>query len=120
MTQLEDKCHTMEQAITRFMVKFDTLRQKGLPNPLVINDRLMPHEDYDKINREVAKEQANSSSMKGMPTGKVLYQAFENLFYLQHEVNHLFVNKPTFAKYTETDEVYRRMVNIKLPNAKTW
>ena len=48
MTQLEDKCQTIELAIIRFMVKFDVLRQKGLPNPLVINDRLMKHEDYDK------------------------------------------------------------------------
>lgn len=82
MTQLEEKCQTMELAIARFMVKFDALRQKGVPNPLMINDRLMAHEDYDKKIREVAKEEANNSSMKGIPTGKVVYQSFENLFYL--------------------------------------
>lgn len=58
--------------------------------------------------------------MKGMPTGKVLYRTFENLFYLQHEVKQFFVNMPTFAKYTEAGEIYRKMVNIKLPNADTW
>lgn len=120
MTQLEEKCKTMELAIARFMVKFDALRQKGLPNPLVINDRLMAHEDYDKKIREVEKEQANNSSMKGIPARKVFYQTFENLFYLQHEVKHLFINKPTFAKYTKNDEIYGRMVNIKLPNAESW
>ena len=73
MTQLEDKCQTMDLAITRFMVKFNILRQKGLPNPLVIIDRLMKHEVYDKKIKEVAKEQASNSSMKGMLTGKVLY-----------------------------------------------
>jgi len=57
--------------------------------------------------------------MEGMPTRKVLYQTFENLFYLQHEVKHLFVNKCTFSKYIEVDEIYRRMVNIKLPNENT-
>ena len=41
MIQLEDKFQNMEISITRFMIKFDVLRQKGLPNPLVINDRLM-------------------------------------------------------------------------------
>ena len=56
MTQLEDKCQNMELEITRFMVKFDVLRQKFLPNPLVINYILMKHEDYDKKMREVAKE----------------------------------------------------------------
>ena len=68
MIQLEEKCQTMELAIARFMVKFDALRQKCMPNPLVINDRLMPHEDYDKKIREVEKEQANSSTMKGIAT----------------------------------------------------
>jgi len=110
----------MDLAIGRFMVKFDALRQKGLPNPLVINDRLIPHEDYDKRIREVANGQAKNSSMKGMPMRKVLYQDFENLFYLQHERKHVFVNNPTFEKYTEVDEVYRRMVNIKLQDTKTW
>ena len=68
----------------------------------------------------MARDQVNTSSMKGMPIGKVLYQTFENLFYLQHEVKHLFVNKPTFAKYTEEDEIYRKMINIQLPDAETW
>jgi len=102
------------------MVKFEILRQNGLPNPLVINDKLMTQEDYNKKIREVPRDQMNTSSMKGIPTRKVLYQTFENLFYLQHEVKLLFVNKPTFAKYTEADEIYRKMLNIKLLDAETW
>ena len=58
--------------------------------------------------------------MKGIPTGKVLHHTFENLFYLQHEVNHLFINKPTFSKYTEAGETYRGMVKIKLPDEEVW
>ena len=59
----------MEVSITRFMVKFDTLRQKDLPNPLVIHEKLMKQDDYDKNMREVAKEQANNSTMQGIPIG---------------------------------------------------
>ena len=58
--------------------------------------------------------------MKGMATGKLLYLSFENMFYLQHEVNHLFINKPTFATYIEADEIYGRMVKIKLPDEEAW
>ena len=58
--------------------------------------------------------------MKGIPTSKVLYKTFENLFYLQHEVKHLIVNNPTFTKYTEADEIYKKMLNIKLPDVETW
>ena len=90
----------MELTVNRFLNKFDVLRQKGLPNPLEINEKHIRHEDYDKKLREVAKETSNISWMKGIPTGKVLLQTLENFFYLQHEVNHLFVNKPTFAKYS--------------------
>ena len=82
MMNLEDKCQTMQLAIYRFMVKFYVLRQKVLPNPLVINDKLMPQEDYNRRIKEVAMDQENNSSMKGIPTRKVLYQTFENLFYL--------------------------------------
>lgn len=49
MVQLEEKCQNMQLTVDRFMVKFDVLRQKGLPNPLVANDRLMKHEDYDHL-----------------------------------------------------------------------
>ena len=86
----------MGMAITRFMIKFDVLRPKDLPNPLVINDKLMKQDDYDKKIREFSKEQVKNSALQGIPIGKVLYKNFENLFYLQHEVKHIFVNKPTF------------------------
>lgn len=120
MMNLEENCKTMQLAIDKFMVKFDVLRQKGLPNPLVINDKLMPQENYNRRIRKVDRDQVNTSSMKGIPTGKVLYQTFETLFYLQHVVKHLFVNRPTFSKYTEVDEIYRKMVNIQLRDADTW
>lgn len=80
----------------------------------------MTQEEYNRKIRDVAIDQVNTSSMKGIPTGKVLYQTFENLFYLWHEVKHLFVNKPTFTKYMEANEIYRKMINIQLPHAKTW
>jgi len=40
----------------------------------------------------------------------------ENLFFLEHEVKHLFITKPNFAKYIEADEIYRRIMNVKLPD----
>ena len=55
-----------------------------------------------------------------VPTRKVLLQTLENFFYIQHEVNHPFMNKPTFSKYTEAAEIYQRMLKIKLPDKETW
>jgi len=64
MLNLEEKCHNMQVAIDRFMAKFQILRDKGLPSPMVINDKLMTQLDYSDKLRRMAKEQANSSSIK--------------------------------------------------------
>jgi len=120
MLNLEEKCHYMQVAIDRFMAKFQIFREKCLPSPLVINDKHMTQLDYGNRLRQLAKEQASSSSIKALRTGKVLYNTFKNLFFLEHEIKHLFLTKPNFAKYTEADEIYRRMMNVKLPNAKWW
>ena len=84
---------------------------------MVINEKLMTQLDYDTRLRILAKEQASSSSTKALPTSKVFYNTFENLFFLEHEVKHLFLTKPNFAKYTKVGEIYRRIVNLKLPDA---
>ena len=81
MLNLEEKCHNMQVAIDRFMAKFQILREKGLPSPLVINDKLMTQLDYDNRLKQLAKEQASASAIKALPTGKVLYNTFENLFF---------------------------------------
>ena len=120
MLKLEEKCHIMQIAIDRFMAKFQILRKKGLPSPLVINDKLMTQLDYDNRLKQLAKEQVSTSSIKTLTSGKVLYNTFQNLFFLEHEVKHLFLTKPNFAKYTEADEIYKRMVNVKLPNVEWW
>ena len=110
----------MQLAVDGFMTKFELLREKGLPIPLVINDKLMTREGCNKKIIEVAKEQENNSSMSGISTGRVLYRTFENLFYLQHEVKHLFISKPTFAKCTKADEIYKKILNMQLLDEETW
>lgn len=55
-----------------------------------------------------------------MQTGNVLYDTFENLFFLEHEVKHLFLTRPNFAKYTGADEIYKRILKVRFPEAKWW
>ena len=43
-------------SIDRFMAMFQILREKGLPSPLLINDKLMTQEDYNKKIIELAKD----------------------------------------------------------------
>jgi len=62
------------------MLKYDILRNKGLPSPLVINDKLMTHDDYIEKLQKQARNQASSSTVKALPTGKVLYDGLEKYF----------------------------------------
>ena len=120
MVNLEGKCHNMQVGIGRFMAKIKILRDKGLPSPMVIHDKLMNQLDYTDRLRKLAKEQASTSGIKALPTGKVLHDTLKNLFFLEHEVKHLFVTKPNFSKYIEADEIYRRILKVKLPEDEWW
>ena len=117
---MEKRCQSIQTDIDSFMLKYGILREKGLPSPMVIHDKLMTQEDYiDKLNK-MARSQASTSGMKSLPTGNVLYDGLENLFYIEHEVKHLFTSKPNFSKYTEADEVYRKMIRMKLLDSEWW
>ncbi len=120
MLNLEKRCQSIQAGIDSFMLKYGILREKGLPSPLVIHDKLMTQEDYiERLNKQ-DRIQASSSGVKALSIGKVLYDGLENLFYIEHEVKHLFTNKPNFAKYTEADEFYRKMIRMKLPDNEWW
>jgi len=41
MLNLEKRCHSIQVDIDSFMLKYGILREKGLPSPLVIHDKLM-------------------------------------------------------------------------------
>lgn len=94
MQNLERSCHDMQVEINAFMEKFSILQRKGLPSPLVINEKLMRHIDYvDKLNQYVVNQASSSTSVSGikaLPTGRVLYDSLENLFYVEHEIKNLF------------------------------
>ena len=57
---------------------------------------------------------------QGIPTGKVLLKSFEDLFYLPYEIKHLFVIKPTFSRYIEVDENFRKLKNNQIPKNGDW
>ena len=83
----------------------------------------MKLESYvEKLNKH-AENQASSSTSSSratLPTGKHIHDRLENLFYLEHEVKHLFPIQPTFFRYIETDETMRKLQRIRIPEAKWW
>jgi len=69
MLNLEKRCQSIQADIDSFMLKYGILREKGLPSPMVINDKLMTREDYNEILNKLARNQASTSGVKTLPTG---------------------------------------------------
>jgi len=80
----------------------------------------MTQDDYiDRLNK-LARNQASTSRVKALPTSKVLYDSLENFLYIDHDVKHLFTSRSNFSKYTEADQIYRKMIRMKLPDSEWW
>jgi len=124
MQNLERRCQNIQEEIDDFMKKFGIFQSKGLPSPLVINDKLMTHIDYVDKSALYADNQTSSSASasapKALPTGRVLYDSLENLFYVEHEIKHLFQVQPNFFKYTEVDEILRKPQRTRMQQEKWW
>ena len=110
--QLTEKCHTLEVAVNRFFTRIEALNKKGLPSLSVINAKLMTREGYMKKLKDIAKDTVKSSHIKGAMTGRAFCEAIINTSFIQHEIKHIFVVKPTFSWYTEVDQIYLKAKKI--------
>ena len=54
------------------------------------------------------------------PSGQSLYDKLENLFYIEHEINHLFEVSPNFYRYTEANETLIKIQRHQLPKEYWW
>ena len=86
--------------------------------------RLLTHEQYaTRVNNYVTNQLTASSSSPteaGPPSGQTLYDKLENLFYIEHEVNHLFEMPLNYYKYTEADETLIKIQRHQLPPEDWW
>jgi len=118
--QLEERCETLELQVNKFANKIEALIQKGLPIIYVINDKLTTQEEYVLKMKEMARSSIKFSGIKGSMKEKAFLKTMSNDFYVQNKVKHIFTVKPTFAKYTEVDEIYRRVIKRTIPDEKRW
>jgi len=58
--------------------------------------------------------------IKGSMTGRDFYEAISNISFIQHEIKHILVVKPTFPRYTKVDEIYRKLTKISIPDEEQW
>lgn len=116
MTQLETKSQALENVVQRFHTKFNLLNQRGLPQLVAPNNKLISLEYYSEKIYTIAIDTSKFVGIKGHVIGKTFIEALEFDLTIKHEIKHIFMNKPTFEKYTEVDEIYRKLINISIPN----
>jgi len=59
------------------------------------------------------------SNKRGVATPRVVLNALRDTLFILDEIRHIFPVKPTFTKYIEMDEIYRRLTKISIPD-KCW
>ena len=116
---------------TRFLLLFrckkreiTALHGRGLPSLINSAGRLLTHENYAKRVNTYAKNQITASASSpegaGPPSGQELYDKLENLFFIEHEIKHLFEVPPNYYKYTEADEILMKIQRHQLPTEEWW
>ena len=121
---VERKCHEIQAEVDEYKLKMGALQGKGLPSLLTSTRRLLPREQYATRMTNFIENQitasASTSEETGPPTGQGLYNKLENLFFIEHEINHLFEVPPNFYRYTEADETLVKIRRHQLPKEDWW
>ena len=85
----------------------------GLVVPI---EKLVNLEEYFNNLYNIAIDKPRFERIKGYVIGKDFLEALEFDLIIKHEIKHLFLNKPTFERYTEVDEVFIKVVNLEIPS----
>ena len=68
----------------------------------------------------MAKDNSKIAGIQGNIIGKAFLETLQFDLNIQHEIKHIFITKPTFSKYTEVDEIYRKLLKMSIPSKKRW
>lgn len=121
---LERKCQEIQAEVNEFIAKITVLHNRGLPSLVTSAGILLSHEHYAKRVNTFATNQitafASAPEKAGPPSGQDLYDKLKNLFFIEHEIRHLFAVTPTYYKYIEADEILIKMERHQLPTEEWW
>jgi hypothetical protein len=120
MLQLEEKSQVMDIAVKRFFSKFEVLHKKVILGLLIVNNKLITLLDYKEKLSIVEKDSSKFAGIHEIITGKSFMETLQLDLSIQHEIKNIFITKTTFAKYTDMDEIYKKLLNISIPSKKRW
>jgi hypothetical protein len=120
MLQLKEKAQVMDIGVQRFFSKIEVLHKKGLLGLLVINDKLITLSYYKQKISAMAKDGSKFVGIQGSITGKDFLETLQLDLSIYHDIKHIFITKPTFSKYTEMNEIYKKLLKVAIPSKKRW
>jgi hypothetical protein len=108
----------MDIGVQRFFSKFDSLHKKGIEILLVINDKLINLSKYKHEILAVENDGSKFIGIQGSITRKDFLETVQLDLSIYHEIKYIFITKPTFSKYIDMDETYRRLLKVSIPRQK--
>jgi len=121
---LERKCHEIQAEVDEYKVKMGALQARGLPSLLNSTGKLLPLDQYKNRMSTFVENQITASSSTseeaGPPTGQMLLQKLENIFFIGNEIHHLFEVPPNFYRHTEADETLVKIRRHQMPKEDWW
>ena len=110
----------MDAGVQIFFSKIEAQKKKGLPDLMVLNDKLMTLPDYKQKMAMVAKDSLTFLGIQGSIIGRAFLDTLQPNINIQHEIRYIFIVRPTFSKYIEMDEIYRRLLKVTIPSQLRW
>lgn len=83
-------------------------------------DKLIDLEEYQMKLCSIANAKSRFGKIKGTIIGKAFIEGLIYDLLIKHEINHVFVVKPTFQKYIEVDEPFRRIIKYEIQYEERW
>lgn len=69
---------------------------------------------------KITKDNSKFAKVKGKISDKSFLEDLQDDLSIGHEIHHFFLTKPTFEKYNEVDETYRKVIKFSSPSEEEW
>ena len=114
INQWQTKCEALNVIVQRFHKKFNVLNQKGLLGLVGLDNRLVRLEYYCKNLYTIVIDKSKFANIKGHITGRAFLEALQFDLMIHHQIKKLFIQNPTFDRFTEVDEIFRKKLNMEI------
>lgn len=98
----------------------EPLYKKGLPNLLVINEKLSTWPNYNAQVMNKARDSSKVTAERLSMIGRVFLEALLFDLNIQFAILNMFITRLTFSRYSKVNEVYKKLMKMNIPSQQCW